>query len=52
MRATGKAGDRATIKAHGVGYWQGLIKKKGWTGPGCPDLAADLALGEELADAA
>ena len=52
MRAIGKAGARATIKAHGVGYWQGLLKRKGWAGPRTPDLAADLTVGEYLADAA
>ena len=52
MRAIGKAGARATIRAHGIGYWRGIVTKKGWAGPRRPDLAADLALGEELADAA
>ncbi len=52
MRTIGKAGASATIKAHGVGYWQGLLKRKGWAGPRTPDLAADLALGAYLADAA
>ena len=52
MRAIGKAGARATITAHGVGYWRGIVTKKGWSGPRRPDLAADLAIGEYLADAA
>ena len=52
MRTIGKAGARATIAAHGVGYWRGIVKAKGWAGPRKPDLAADLALGEYLADAA
>ena len=52
MRTIGKAGARATMKAHGVGYWQGLLKRKGWAGPRRPNLVADLVLGESLADAA
>ena len=52
MRTIGKAGARATIQAHGVGYWRGIVEAKGWAGPRTPDLAADLALGEYLADAA
>ncbi len=52
MRAIGKAGARATIKAHGVGYWRGIVAKKGWSGPRTPGLAADLAIGAYLADAA
>ena len=51
MRAIGKAGERATIEAHGLGYWQGLVKAKGWAGPRTPDLGADLAIGEYLAAA-
>ena len=30
MRTIGKVGARATIAAHGVGHWQGLLKQKGW----------------------
>ena len=52
MRAIGNAGARATITRHGLCHWQGIVKQKGWAGPRTPDLAADLALGEELADAA
>ena len=52
MRAIGKAGARTTITAHGVGYWRGIVTKKGWAGPRTPDLAADLAIGEVLADLA
>ncbi len=52
VRTIGRTGARATIARHGVGYWQGLVKAKGWAGPRRPDLAADLALGEDLADVA
>ena len=52
MRAIGKAGARATIKAHGLDTFKGIVKAKGWAGPRTPDLAADLALGADLADAA
>jgi hypothetical protein len=51
MRTIGKAGARATIKADGVGYWRSLVKAQGWP-PRRPDLATDLAIGEELPDAA
>ena len=50
MRTIGSAGTRATIRAHGVGYWQGLLKRKGWAGPRTPDLVTDLAAGRYLAD--
>src|SRR3712207_9567818 len=36
MRALGKAGARATITAHGVGYWRGVRPKKGWWPPRPP----------------
>ena len=52
MRTIGRAGARATIARHGLGTFRGIVKAKGWAGPRRPDLAADLALGEELADAA
>ena len=52
MRAIGKAGARATIRAHGLGTLRGIVAAKGWAGPRRPDLAADLAFGEYLADAA
>ena len=52
MRAIGKAGARATICTHGLGYWRGIVTAKGWTGPRTPDLAADLAVGAYLAEAA
>ena len=52
MRTIGKAGARATSAAHGVGQWQVLLKRKGWAPPRVQDLAADLSLGEYLADAA
>jgi hypothetical protein len=29
MRTIGKAGARATTKAHGVGSWRGLVEAKG-----------------------
>ena len=52
MRTIGKAGARATIARHGLGHWRGVVAAKGWAGPRRPDLAADLALGGYLADAA
>ena len=52
MRTIGKAGVRATIARHGVGHWRGIVAAKGWAGPRTPDLAADLALGEDWADLA
>jgi hypothetical protein len=50
MRTIGKAGARATIAAHGVGYRRGPLKAKGWSGPRTPDLLSDLAGGRALAD--
>ncbi len=52
MRESGIAGARATIRAHGLATFKGIVKAKGWTGHRTPDLAADLALGEYLGDAA
>ena len=52
MRTIGKVGARATIARHGLATFRGIVAAKGWAGPRRPDLAADLALGEELADAA
>ena len=52
MRAIGKAGARATIARHGLDTFRGIVAAKGWAGPRRPDLAADLALGGYLADAA
>lgn len=50
MRIIGKAGARATIRKHGVPYFQGMVARKGWTGPKTrPSLTADLAAGRELA---
>jgi hypothetical protein len=48
MSAIGKAGARSTIRTHGVGYWRGLMKHKGYQ-PRRPSLAADLAYGRALA---
>ena len=52
MRAIGRARARATIQRHGLDTFKGIVKAKGWTGPRTPDLAADLAIGKHLADAA
>ena len=52
MRAIGKAGARATIERHGLATFKGIVAAKGWAGPRRAHLAADLALGEYLADAA
>ncbi len=52
MRAIGKAGARATIRRHGLATFKGIVAAKGWAGPRRPDLAADLAIGAYLADAA
>ncbi len=48
--AIGKAGYRASVKAHGVAYVNGLLVAKRWDGPRRPDLLADLAAGRVLAD--
>jgi len=48
--AIGRAGYRATVKAHRVAYVNGLLKAKRWDGPRRPDLATDLAAGRGLAD--
>ena len=37
---------------HGFDTFAGIVKAKGWAGPRRPDVAADLAVGEYLADAA
>lgn len=29
----GRAGKESTIKRHGVGYWRGITKAKGWGRP-------------------
>ena len=50
--AIGTAGARTTIQRHGVAYWQGITKAKGWTGPRKPDLLTDLTVGRVLADLA
>ena len=52
MRAIGRAGARATIERHGLATFKGIVAAKGWAGPRRTDLAADLALGAYLADAA
>lgn len=49
MRALGKAGARATIKAHGAGYFLGVMKLRGWSGRRHDDVLLDLAYGETLA---
>ena len=61
MRTIGKAGARATIAAHGVGYWRGLLKAKGWTYRGVesddellvidPATATVMPAGEAFRDA-
>jgi hypothetical protein len=50
MRAIGTAGYRAAVKAHGVGYVNGILEAKRWDGPRRPELLADLAAGDVLAD--
>jgi hypothetical protein len=52
MRTIGRVGARATIARHGVTTFSGIVASKGWAGPRRPDLAADLARGEDLTDAA
>ncbi len=47
--AIGKAG-YAAVKAHGVGYVNGLLKAKRWDGRRRPDLMSDMAAGRVLAD--
>lgn len=48
MRAIGKAGYAATVKAHGEQYARDLLRAKGWT-PRRPDLLCDLRAGRALA---
>jgi hypothetical protein len=49
MRMIGKAGARATIDRHGVAYFQGLVKRKGWSGRRRESVTTDLAAGRVLA---
>jgi hypothetical protein len=49
MAAIGKAGAQATIRAHGVAYFQGLMVHRGWQGHRPTSLGADLAAGRALA---
>lgn len=48
MSAIGKAGAQVTIARHGVGYWQGLVKAKGWHGARHDALLTDLACGKTM----
>jgi hypothetical protein len=53
MSAIGKAGAKATIQRHGVGYWRGLLDAKGYRrkeGNATRQLALDLAYGHTLAE--
>jgi hypothetical protein len=45
MRAIGTVGARATIQRHGVGYFTGLMTRKGWHGRRPASLAVDLEVG-------
>lgn len=48
MKAIGRAGAQVTIARHGVGYWQGLVKAKGWHGAIRDSLLTDLAYGQTM----
>ena len=50
MRAIGKAGNAAAVKANGVAYVNGVLKVKRWDGPRRPEVLTDLAAGRVLAD--
>jgi hypothetical protein len=45
MRAIGTAGAHVTIERHGLAFWKGIIKHKGWHGRRPVSLAVDLAAG-------
>ena len=52
MAAIGRAGARTTIARHGVAFFRGIVRAKGWAGPRRPELLADLAAGRWPADLA
>lgn len=43
---------RVTIERHGLAYFQGIVKAKGWQGRRRESVVVDLAAGRELADLA
>ena len=52
MAAIGRAGAKTTITRHGVAFFRGIVKAKGWDGARKPELLGDLAGGRWLADLA